>query len=76
MTNLAESKRRLPKANLLRWEISVALLIKVVLLVGLWLLIFRWPDRPAGKPDIAEHFALPAQSTASSQSNQEVNHVR
>lgn len=70
-------KPDLPKPGLLRWEISFALLIKVILLIGLWFLIFRWQGRPAGKPDIAEHFALPAQATDfSSQSNQEVNHVR
>ncbi len=48
------------KPNILRWEIAVALAIKLILLVGLWFIIFRWQDRPATKPDIAAHFALPA----------------
>lgn len=43
-----------------RWEIGVALLLKVILLTGLWFLIFRWQARPSTKPDIAAHFALPA----------------
>jgi len=47
------------KPNILRWEIAVALAIKLILLVGLWFIIFRWQDRPATKPDIAAHFALP-----------------
>lgn len=52
--------------SLLRWEIGFALLIKALLLIGLWFLIFRWMDKPASKPDVAAHFALPtAQKTAS-----------
>lgn len=71
----------LPKASRLRWEIGIALLIKIVLLVGLWFLIFRWMDKPASKPDVAEHFALPASPAVaaadrSSQPNQESRHVR
>jgi hypothetical protein len=46
---------KLPKAGQLRWEIGFALLIKILLLIGLWLLIFRWMDKPTAKPDIAEH---------------------
>lgn len=75
-------KLLLPKASLLRWEIGAALLIKIVLLTGLWFLIFRWQDRPASKPDVAEHFALPAAHAASaadfsSQSlTKESSHVR
>ena len=75
-------KPALPRASLLRWEIGAALLIKVVLLTGLWFLIFRWQDRPVSKPDMAEHFALPAGQTAvsaefSSQlSTKELTHVR
>jgi len=62
---MAIDKPPLPKANLLRWEISVALLIKLFLLIGLWFLIFQWQGQPADKPDIAEHFALsPSQSSA------------
>lgn len=72
----------LPKAGLLGWEISAALLIKVVLLTGLWFLLFRWQDRPASKPDMAAHFALPSAKPAapadfSSQiSIKESTHVR
>ncbi len=70
----------LPKPSLLRWEIVVALLIKILLLTGLWFLIFRWQDRPVSKPDIAEHFALPVVQASnpdiSSQSTQESRHVR
>lgn len=51
----------------LRWEISLALVVKVALLAGLWFLIFRWPERPAAKPDIAAHFALPAPQQKASQ---------
>ena len=67
----------LPKVHRLRWEITTALLIKIVLLIGLWFLIFRWMNRPLSKPDIAEHFALPAAvSTDFYQPNQEPRHVR
>lgn len=70
----------LPKSSLLRWEIAVALLIKILLLTGLWFLIFRWQDRPVSKPDIADHFALPAVKPSnpdfSTQPNQESRHVR
>lgn len=48
-----------PKPGLLRREIGIALVIKMILLTGLWLLIFRWPDKPAAPPDIAARFALP-----------------
>ncbi len=65
------------KPGLLRWEIGIALLIKIVLLVGLWFLIFRWQDKPSTKPDIAAHFALPAvQADYSSQPQKEPHHVR
>lgn len=60
MTDASANQTALSKPSLLRWEIGVALLIKVVLLTGLWFLIFRWQDRPATKPDMAEHFTLPA----------------
>ncbi len=77
MVNANESNVVLPKSSLLRWEIGIALLIKVVLLVGLWFLIFRWLDRPASKPDIAEHFAPPVVTTDfSSQPQKESSHVR
>ena len=82
MINSNSLKQRLPGSSLLRWEIAAALLVKIVLLIGLWFLIFRWQDRPAGKPDMAEHFALsPAKvvmsSDFSSQSiKKEPSHVR
>lgn len=46
MTNVSDNSTALPKPSLLRWEIGVALLIKIVLLTGLWFLIFRWQDKP------------------------------
>lgn len=48
----------------LRRKIGIAMLIKILLLTGLWLLIFRWQDRPASTPDIASHFAMPGPSPA------------
>ncbi len=60
MTNVSDNSTALPKPSLLRWEIGVALLIKIVLLTGLWFLIFRWQDKPPAKPDMAQHFSLPA----------------
>lgn len=72
---------QIPKSGLLRWELSLALVVKVLLLLGLWFLIFRWSGRPVDKPDIAAHFMqqstpLPAQPEALFQSQQELNHVR
>ena len=66
------NKPTLPKPSLLRWEISFALLIKLLLLTGLWFLIFRWQDQPADKPDMARHFALstPQSSAVSDFSSQ------
>lgn len=67
----------LAPAQRLRWEIGAALLLKVLLLFGLWFLIFRWQERPAGKPDIAAHLALPAAAQPfSSQPTKESDHVR
>ena len=72
----------LPKSSLLRWEIGIALLIKILLLIGLWFLIFRWQDRPANKPDVADIFALPATQAiaptefSSQPLTQEPSHVR
>jgi len=57
-------KRTLAKPNILHWEISFALLIKILLLTGLWFLIFRWQDQPADKPDMARHFALSTPQTS------------
>lgn len=72
----------LPKPSLLRWEIGIAVLIKISLLIGLWFLIFRWMDKPASKPDVAAHFALPAMQAvkptdiSSQPLTQEPSHVR
>lgn len=60
MTDARPTKTIPAKPGLLRWEIGIALLIKVVLLAGLWFLIFRWQDRPVSKPDVAGHFSLPS----------------
>jgi hypothetical protein len=78
MTDISAQHPELPKPNRLRWEIGIALLIKILLLFGLWFLIFRWIDRPAGKPDIALHFNLPAAASNdfSSQSTKESRHDR
>ncbi len=81
MTDFANHNAELPKPGLLRWEIGVAMLIKILLLIGLWFLIFRWMDKPTTKPDIAEHFALPTAQQPShpdfpSQPTQESRHVR
>ncbi|MCK9606290.1 MAG: hypothetical protein M0R33_07545 [Methylomonas sp.] len=82
MINSNSFKPHLPRPSLLRWEIAAALLIKIVLLIGLWFLIFRWQDRPVDKPDMAEHFALSSANAVapvdfSSQSlKKEPSHVR
>lgn len=74
-------KPSLPKPGLLRWEISAALLLKVLLLTGLWFLLFRW-QQPAIEPDISSHFALPTAETGtpptslSQPSLKESRHVR
>ena len=56
MTDAIPKSIAIPRSGLLRWEIGIALLIKIALLTGLWFLIFRWPDKPVTKPDIAAHF--------------------
>ncbi|MGZ8184641.1 MAG: hypothetical protein ACXWT1_22085 [Methylobacter sp.] len=63
MPDIPQITRTLLKPGLLRWEIGIALLIKIILLTGLWFLIFRWQGKPVAKPDIASHFALPAEQT-------------
>lgn len=71
------------KPGTLRFEITLALLIKLLLLTGLWLLVFRWPGRPSAPPaDIAERFQLtgamswPDTADSSSHPSQETPHVR
>jgi hypothetical protein len=54
----------LPQSGSLRVELGWVLLLKIVLLIGLWWLIFRWMDRPTHAPDIARHFDLPALSSS------------
>jgi hypothetical protein len=81
MIDTSDVQRRLPKPGLLRWEIGAALLIKILLLTGLWFLIFRWQDRPVSKPDIAAHFdmpsaQIPANPDFSTQPAKESRHVR
>jgi len=58
---MTTDKPALPAPTLLRWEIGIALLVKIILLTGLWFLIFRWQVRPPSKPDVAKHFAVAAQ---------------
>lgn len=81
MTETTDNRPVLPKASLLRWEIGFALLVKVLFLIGLWFLIFRWMDRPVGHPDVAAHFSLPSTQTADPsaifpQQKKEPSHVR
>jgi len=52
--------RKLPRPGLLRWEIGAALTVKLILLMGLWWLLFRWQSPPDNPPDIASRLALPA----------------
>lgn len=61
MSHSSVFERYWQKANVLRWEIGVALFIKVLLLTALWFLIFRWQDRPTTKPNIADRFSLTAE---------------
>ena len=50
----------LSKSSTLRFEITAALIIKVLLLVGLWFVIFRFPGRESGaRPDIAAQLLTP-----------------
>jgi hypothetical protein len=81
MTDVIPKSMGVPKSSLLRWEIGIALLIKIALLTGLWFLIFRWPDKPVIKPDIAAHFvqAYPQAQVNpdfSAQSQEDARHVR
>jgi hypothetical protein len=81
MTDVITKPVTIPSSSLFRWEIGIALFIKVLFLIGLWFLIFRWPDKPAVKPDIAAHFVpvspqSQVNSNFSSQSSKESLHVR
>lgn len=67
----------IPKSNRLRWEISLALILKILLLTGLWFLLFRWQAKPEHPADIAARFDLPNLNVSSTtQPTQEFNHVR
>ena len=51
------------KTGTLRFELSAALVLKVILFVALWFVIFRFNGKKAApQPDIAEQFQLPAVS--------------
>lgn len=67
MGEISHSKPVIAKPGRFRWEIGIALLIKIIFLTGLWFLLFRWQDRPPAKPDIAGLLGLPAQAAPSGQ---------
>jgi hypothetical protein len=72
---------KLPGVGLFKWEIGIALLIKIMLLTGLWFLIFASPNKPVAKSEIAAHFLTPVSDAPvkpvySSQSQQESSHDR
>lgn len=63
----------------LRFELTAALVLKVILLVALWFVIFRYGGKKAApQPDIAEQFQLPATAgpSESTHSPLENSHVR
>jgi hypothetical protein len=63
----------------LRFELTAALVLKVILLVALWFVIFRYGGKKAApQPDIAEQFQLPASAgpSESTHSPLENPHVR
>lgn len=67
----------IPAPSRLRREIGAALVIKLLLLFGLWWLLFRWQDRPQTQPDMAAHLALPsAQAVYSKSITEESDHDR
>ena len=51
------------KPRSFRFEITVALLIKIMLLILLWYVVFRvGGDRTQAQPDVAARFHLPAKT--------------
>ncbi|WP_150046504.1 MULTISPECIES: hypothetical protein [Methylomonas] len=60
-------KSQLPP-NRFAWEIGVALSLKILLLIGLWFLLFRWLGQPLQQIDITRHFAPKDQATISAPS--------
>ncbi len=68
----AGMNKKILRSNLLRWEIGIALLLKIILLTGLWFLVFRWEGKPKTKPDIVARFAL--QNSQSGQSSVFITH--
>ncbi|QWF69521.1 hypothetical protein KEF85_09020 [Methylomonas paludis] len=65
----------LPRPGLLRRQIGIALLVKLILLIGLWFLLFRWHGKPV-PADMNQLFAVPAATDFSSQSIKESRDVR
>jgi len=57
-------KSQLPP-NRFAWEIGVALSLKILLLIGLWFLLFRWLGQPLQQIDITRHFAPKDQAIVS-----------
>jgi hypothetical protein len=69
MPSRASTALPLSPSKTLRREIAAALIIKVVLLWGLWYVAFRHDgDKPVAKPDIAELFR-PAKASPPPQSS-------
>ncbi|MFM8444909.1 MAG: cytochrome oxidase putative small subunit CydP [Methylococcus sp.] len=70
------------KSSTLRLEITLALIIKVMLLVGLWFVIFRFPGHhPGERPDIAAQLLAPAglqpaPADSPTSDSSETSHVR
>ncbi len=56
MSEVVSKSVLIPKPGIFRWEIGIALLIKLLFLLGLWFLLFHWPNKPVVKPDIAAVF--------------------
>jgi len=67
------------KTGTLRFELTAAMVLKVILLVSLWFAVFRYGgEKAAPQPDIAEQFQLPAAAgtSESPHSPLENTHVR
>lgn len=77
MSNIDQIPSLPSKRRTLSREITVALLIKLVLLSGLWFLVFRDGDgNSKAKPDIAAVFgSQPAGNAHSSINPQETSHA-
>ena len=78
MTDLMRKPPITSPPDLLGKEIGIALIIKVILLICLWFLIYHW-STPSIKPDIAQQFALPnihVTADTSAHTTKETLHVR